>query len=62
MKKLDDIMPCPFCGGESEMDTDGPDNYALFIECTQCGTELGHTDGKEDKLIEAWNTRWTPND
>lgn len=49
---MDELKPCPFCGGRPYLH--GDDYY--WVTCFECGVE---TSGYEDvsKVIEAWNRR-----
>lgn len=49
---MDELKPCPFCGGEAEIRGDG----YFWIQCKYCWAE---TTGSEDmaEAIEAWNRR-----
>ena len=50
----DNLLACPFCGGEAAIRGDS----ALFVQCAECGTRYG--DGyhaTEAEAVAAWNTR-----
>ena len=51
--KNKELLPCPFCGGEAELN---PHFYDFLIACSSCGigTHFYHT---KREAIEAWNTR-----
>ena len=60
------LKPCPFCGGEAEMQTSQIENrndYAYSISCIdkQCiGAIVGYRSyWVKNKAIEAWNRRAT---
>lgn len=49
-----ELKPCPFCGGEADIDVFGPD--ILFIFCKECGAESDAFPTAGEALV-AWNTR-----
>lgn len=54
---MDELLPCPFCGGKAELH--GINNSNPFIVyCTNCGVEMGNEkDFLTYQAIDAWNTR-----
>ena len=50
-----DLLPCPFCGGDAEIERLGTTRLSTIYQCTDCGCSLetgeewGHGDG--------WNRR-----
>lgn len=52
-KIMDELKPCPFCGGGSTMFLLGK---TVTVECNVCGAVIGGFDGDND-AIESWNTR-----
>lgn len=66
---MEELKPCPFCGGEATLITRMGDEIVHRIECTVCLAQMGEThwavDGKKGKLffekendaIKAWNRR-----
>ena len=60
---MDELKPCPFCGGEAEIETFYPSSpmrllgwkYA-YVECQVCGCRSGVKIGV-DEAIETWNRR-----
>lgn len=72
-KEPNELKPCPFCGGEPEIDWGYYDKDGdwiaedwCWIKCMECGVVLCveiydiEEDGKEDvksKTIERWNKR-----
>lgn len=55
---MDELKPCPFCGGEAEMLTAESMNggYLFGIMCNDCRSR-GDVYDTEAEAIEAWNTR-----
>lgn len=58
-----EIKPCPFCGGEAELERNAIEIIGLgdwanssFVSCTQCGAAMFSFDGIESP-VEAWNRR-----
>lgn len=52
------IKPCPFCGGEAEINTTGIKNYNLhfYVFCTACFAETTQY-ACQDWAESAWNKR-----
>ena len=59
---LTDLLPCPFCNGTSEFDSD--DSGYHWVACRSCGassdTARHCDDDCRERLTAAWNTRATP--
>ena len=53
------LKPCPFCGGEVFLDTDGDWYWKWKVECQGCGCDLGYYE-TEAEATEAWNKRVEP--
>lgn len=62
---MDELKPCPFCGGEVE-ETGGSCNFGkkimtLNVKCRKCGTSVAlKTAWKTNaylEAVEAWNRR-----
>lgn len=53
---MDDLKPCPFCGGEADMVQPGTYKYSCIVECQNCGCRLESSDEGEHSG-RAWNTR-----
>ena len=56
---MNELKPCPFCGGEAELKI----NYcAAYIKCKVCDVSTKHILESpiycaKDKAVEAWNGR-----
>jgi hypothetical protein len=53
-----DLLPCPFCGSEAEIERLGNHRQSTIYACTDCGCSL--ETGEEWGHGRRWNTR-TPN-
>lgn len=55
---MNELLPCPFCGGEAEMLTaesmHGGNLYGVMCDCCACRTDVYDT---EAEAVAAWNTR-----
>ncbi len=54
---MSELQPCPVCGGEMKIQTDG--EYCRLI-CTKCPLEYGRfwfAKGQKQMLIKSWNRR-----
>ena len=67
MTKTPELLPCPFCGGEAEIDSvehgDGPNRMSQTrIYCSNCYCETDWNTGTYDfkDAIDIWNTRVYP--
>lgn len=49
------LKPCPFCGGEAEIEryTTKP-----YVACSECGCSMPDRHQSETEAIAAWNTRY----
>ena len=54
---MNNLKPCPFCGGEAEIVLDIEYKGDNAIECQNCGVLLSVCDEDIEPLIEAWNRR-----
>lgn len=56
---MKEIKPCPFCGGEGEIVSEG--KWSVWVDCQSCGAEGAWVDGNnenaEDNAINKWNMR-----
>jgi len=48
------LKPCPFCGGEAEVQQDGNRRQSCIVACTECGCTLG---SNENGYGYHWNMR-----
>lgn len=52
----DELLPCPFCGGEAEFETYGGTACAVTCRKCRCGTPtVSLNDG--ERAVEVWNRR-----
>ena len=55
------LKPCPFCGGEAEMQItilyNLKANSLHFIHCGKCWSSTFQYFSKKEEAIKAWNTR-----
>jgi Lar family restriction alleviation protein len=63
MKAKTKLLPCPFCGGESYVNTWWPGSGGVrewsAVRCTKCGASAREWRTKS-KAIAAWNLRPAP--
>lgn len=58
---MSELLPCPFCGGEANLDELTPtpynDQHSTYysVGCINCG--IGFYENTEDEAIAAWNSR-----
>jgi Lar family restriction alleviation protein len=59
--RVEELKPCPFCGGEAKRFTignDEPNNAGGdCIGCGQCGASSHVEFGRKENLVSCWNTR-----
>ena len=52
-----ELKPCPFCGGEAEIERYGTPRQSTIVRCTDCGCTI---EGPEEFAHgQQWNTRAT---
>ena len=49
---MDELKPCPFCGGEAVL---GMDFDWFYVYCINCQAQIEKT--YKEEAIEAWNRR-----
>lgn len=55
---MEQLKPCPFCGGEGVLVKDR--TYTYWIRCRKCGVRQPYTKYNAPyEAIEAWNRRVT---
>jgi len=54
-----ELKPCPFCGGEAEIERIGTRRQSCIIACTECGCRHEGAD-EGDRCGSEWNCRHTP--
>lgn len=50
-----ELLPCPFCGGEAEYERQGGWRQSEIVVCTDCGCRLEYNGSPE--LESNWNMR-----
>ena len=58
--RSDDLLPCPFCGGEAEKFTFTSEGISKeCVRCKECGMSTGwfFGTGNDKKLAKVWNRR-----
>ena len=59
---MDELKPCPFCGGKALLSHDHAGIGASYIRCEKCGLESirflkSFEIASDDKAVEFWNRR-----
>lgn len=49
-----ELLPCPFCGGEAEVERYGTRRQSCIVSCLWCGCRL---ESNEEGAGWAWNNR-----
>ena len=56
------IKPCPFCGGEAEIDrmysVNETECLEYLVRCSKCGVSM--LENSEEAALSSWNTRKLP--
>ncbi len=55
MSRVDKLLPCPFCGGEAEIEREGTGRQSCIVSCLNCGCHL--ESGETFNSGSRWNTR-----
>ncbi len=50
------LLPCPFCGGEAEIERYGTGRYSTIYQCTECSCRL--ETGETFHHGASWNQRF----
>jgi len=54
----EELLPCPFCGGEAKMHMSGMTGNGVAIRCTKCEASTARTGNWSAAMfVEKWNTR-----
>ena len=58
---MEELKPCPFCGGKAEYITESGVRYRYKIQCTSCKIKTGGTVFENNEFnAKEWNTRTQP--
>ena len=49
------LLPCPFCGGNAEIEQEGTGRQSCIVRCTNCGCSLESSESFNSG--SSWNTR-----
>ena len=50
---MEELKPCPFCGGEAEVERYGYRNQSHIVSCMDCGCRIESGD-----VEPFWNSSW----
>ena len=53
---MKELKPCPFCGGEAEIEMDENWYWNYYVFCQECKITTDYYE-TADEAIEAWNRR-----
>ncbi len=58
-RRMDELKPCPFCGGKSSLNDNSSSSY---VHCEKCGAtgesfNISKKYSSDEKAAEAWNRR-----
>lgn len=56
-KAMDELKPCPFCGGMPQTVVDDETEEKIGVKCFSCGGCIDSEKDTLDEAIEAWNRR-----
>lgn len=56
---MPELLSCPFCGGEAQIERHGSQRQSMIVGCTQCGcrVESGDVSGLTPPERWRWNRR-----
>lgn len=54
---MNELKPCPFCGGGAEIERMGTSRVSCIVACTYCGARVESSDEGEHSG-SAWNRRF----
>lgn len=53
---MQNLLPCPFCGGEAEFERTGTRGHSCIVQCTSCGA-LRESSDEYERSGSSWNDR-----
>ena len=61
-ERMNELKPCPFCGGKALLSHDHAGIGASYIRCEKCGLESirfirSFEIARDDRAVEYWNRR-----